>query len=169
MSQDQNKGVVPRWAWLGGLALGFSLVHVLFDYQIGLFGQTSDDVSWVQATLAFLLGALYVIWGVSFAMAQGGTWRRSGLVSLLMLALAWSFLANGLVGVLACLPPCSGAFPYQDVAHLGNIIFGGWASYATWARVRATSGGISWLAPSVVLALVVALFSLQGLLFASTR
>ncbi len=102
-------------------------------------------------------------------MAGDGVWRKAGLMSLLVLALTWSWLANGLVGVLACLPPCPGAFPYQDIAHFGNIIFGGWASYATWVRLRTTPGRISWSVPSVVLALVGAVFYIEGLLFYSTK
>ena len=167
---DNNRGqMLPRWAWLSALALAFSLVHVVLDYQIGLFGETSEDVSWVQAALAFLLGLLYAWWGASFAMAGGGAWQGVGLASLLVLALVWSFLGNGLAGVFACLPPCSGAFPYQDVAHFGNIIFGGWASYALWSMVRKARGAVRWVGVLVALALVAVLFLLEGLLFYSTR
>lgn len=169
MQEEQTNQALPQWAWLGGLALAFSLVHVLYDYQVGLFGQTSDDVSWVQAALALLLGTLYAWWGVAFAIAGGSTWRRTGMASLLALAFTWSFLANGLVGVLACLPPCPGAFPYQDIAHFGNIIFGGGASYATWTRLRTTTGSVGWSSILVMFGLVAGLFFLEGLLFNSTR
>lgn len=165
MQAETSGRSVPQWLWLGGLALAFSLVHVLLDYQIGLFGQTSNDVSWVQAALALLLGLLYAWWGVSFAMSGGSTWQAAGLASLLWLSLLWAFLANGVAGVFACLPPCPGAFPYQDIAHFGNIIFGGWASYATWTALRASRTSMRWRAALVPLVLVVTLFFLQGYLF----
>lgn len=155
----------PQWLWSGALALAFSLVHVLLDYQVGLFGRTSNDVSWAQAALALLLGLLYAWWGVAFALSGGSTWQALGLVNLLWLSLLWAFLGNGLAGVFACLPPCSGAFPYQDIAHFGNIIFGGWASYATWSALRTSRVGVRWQAALVPLALVMTLFFLQSYLF----
>lgn len=165
MEAQSNDRRWPQWLWLVGLALAFSLVHVLLDYQMGLFGRTSEDVSWAQAALALLLGLLYAWWGVSFGMAMGSTWQGVGLAGLLWLSLLWAFLANGLAGVFACLPPCSGAFPYQDIAHFGNIIFGGWASYATWPALRASRTGMRWQAALVPVVLVVALFFLQSYLF----
>lgn len=144
-------------------------MHVLLDYQVGLFGRTSNEMSWAQAALVVLLGLLYAWWGVSFALAGGSTWQGAGLAGLLWLSLLWAFLANGLAGVFACLPPCSGAFPYQDIAHFGNIIFGGWASYSTWTALRATRTGMHWRAALVPLSLVLTLFFLQGFLFFSGR
>ncbi len=155
----------PRWLSLGAISLAFSLMHVLLDYQVGLFGQTSNEVSWVQAALALFLGLLYAWWAVSFALAGGSARQAAGLASLLWLSLLWAFLANGLAGVFACLPPCPGAFPYQDIIHFGNIIFGGWASYATWKALRASREGLRWQAALVPLVLVVTLFFLQSYLF----
>ncbi len=164
MQAPTNHRGLPRWVWLSGVALAFSLVHVLIDYQIGLYGQTSPDASWVQAGLALVIGLLYAWWGVSFGMAGGSAWQAAGITGLLGLSLLWSFLANGLVGVIVCLPPCRGAFPYQDIAHFGNIIFGAWASYATWSTLRASRVGVRWWAVLVPVLLVVAMFALQGYL-----
>ena len=167
MQAHTTGGRKPQWLWSGALALAFSLMHVLLDYHVGLFGQTSSELSWVQAALVLLLGLLYAWWGVSFAMAGGSAWQAAGLAGLLWLSLLWSFLANGVAGVFACLPPCSSAFPYQDIVHFGNIIFGGWAAYSTWTALRAARTGIRWQAALVPLALVVTLFFLQGFLFFS--
>ncbi len=52
-------------------------------------------------------------------------------VSVLVLDLGYALLANGVAVLAACPPPCAGAFPYQDISHIANVIVGAWAGYAT--------------------------------------
>jgi hypothetical protein len=110
----------------------------LLDFQVGLFGQLSERVSLVQAALILFVSLLYAWWGVAFARAgsDGVRGRVAGLASLLVFAFIWSFLANGIGGVISCPPPCEGAGPYGDIAHFGNILFGSIATYATWWAMK---------------------------------
>ena len=102
-------------------AILFSFVHYLIDWHIGLFGETSEDVSILQAALVFLSGLLYAAWAVMLGSAEA---KRSHAAALLVFSGGWTFLGNGLV-IFACLPPCEAGFPYQDIAHVGSLLFGG--------------------------------------------
>lgn len=167
MAEGIGSRVLGMWVAMGALALGFSLAHALIDFQVGLFGPSSENMTAGQALLVTLVGLLYAWWGVSFAWAGSPGARAVGLAGLLVLAFVWSFLANGVVGVAACPPPCSAAWPYQDIAHFGNIIFGGLASAATWRAVRFNSGPARWPVALTGVGLTVAILTLQGVLFAA--
>jgi hypothetical protein len=47
----------------------------------------------------------------------------------------WAFLVSG-GAILFCLPPCRAIPPYGDIAHLGSLVFGGWASVLAWREMR---------------------------------
>ncbi len=76
----------------------------------------------------------------------------------------WAALGNGLPLVL-CLPPCAGGYPHQDLlAHVGSLLFGGWAAYASWRAARASKqplGHGGWLIPGAALVAVVTLYVLE--------
>jgi hypothetical protein len=167
MTERGEPRLLKMWATWGALALAFSLIHALIDFQVGLFGPSSENMTAGQALLIALVSLLYAWWGVSFSWAGASGARAAGLAGLLVLAFLWSFVANGLVGVAACPPPCSGAWPYQDIVHFGNVIFGGLASAATWRAVRLNSGPARWPAALTGVGLTVAILALQGALFAA--
>lgn len=145
---------------LNALALALSLAHFLVDWHIGLFGASSESLGGVQAALIGLVCFVYAWWGVSLAAAAQGA--RAGLLSLATLSAGWSLLGNGLP-IAFCPPPCASAFPYQDLAHVGNLVFGTWAAYACWRAARASEqppARTAWMLPGVALVAVVALFVL---------
>lgn len=159
-----NTTVWPRWLWLNLLALAFSLAHLIMDWHIGLFGASSESISALQAALVWLVSLVYAWWGVSLAAASRGA--RAGLLSLLGLSAVWAFLGNG-VPIVFCPPPCAGAFPHQDIAHIGSLLFGGWAAYESGRAFRTNVqplGRAGWAIPGVALASVVALFALEATL-----
>ena len=148
-----------HWAPLSAAALSLSLLHTLVDWHIGLFGSTSQVLSGGQAALMWMMAALYGWWGWSLAAAAGG--QRAYLVSVLVLTAGWAFAGNGLV-IAACLPPCPGGFPHQDIAHLGSLVLGAIGGAASWFALKAQPGSVTW-APSVVaLAVMITAFTLQA-------
>ena len=171
MKQEINPSFLPGWLWTGGLAFVVSLIHLLIDFQIGLFGPLSEQVSLAQAALIGLVSLLYGWWGVSFSFVGAAPTRKFGLASLFTLAFLWSFLANGLAGLIACPIPCPGAAPYQDITHVGSIIFGMSASYTAWRGLRAEAGrqAAVWPVTLAALAITAAIFALQGMLFYTSR
>lgn len=124
-----------RVAWIiaGALAFVFSSVHLVLDWHIGLFGDRSDEVSLLQATLAWLVAALGGLWITATAAAARDI--RWGFAVLVPLYVVWVIGGNG-VPIFACPPPCRGAFPHQDIAHLGSLIFGGLAAVTAWRSGR---------------------------------
>src|SRR5215217_621044 len=91
---------------------------------------------------------------------------RVVLLNLGTLSAGWSVLGNGLP-LAFCPPPCASAFPYQDLAHVGNLLFGTWAASACWRAARTSEqppGRTAWMLPGVALVAVVALFALEALL-----
>lgn len=148
------------WLWLSALALGVSLTHVFIDWHIGLFGASSIHMSALQAGLVLSFGLVAAWWALALALASQG--HKSALVSLLVLDLGFTLLANGVAVIAACPPPCTGAFPYLDISHIGNLVVGGWAAYATWKAVRASAEPIRWLAPTATIALLVTVFAVQA-------
>lgn len=150
------------WMLLNATALLASLAHVLIDYTMGLYGKISVVMSPLQATTILLICLVYAYWMLMVGWASGG--EKSALLSLLMLTLIWSLLANGIAGMAACPPLCSGAFPYQDIAHLASLIFGGLAAYTTWRKLRRTEGASGWWLPAYTSILLVATFVFQTLL-----
>jgi hypothetical protein len=107
----------------------------------------------------WVTAALYGWWAWSLAQAAAG--RRSYLASGLVLTLGWAFVGNGLV-IFACLPPCPGGFPHQDIAHLGSLVLGAAGGIAAWLALREQPGTIGWLPLAVALGLVIASFVLEA-------
>lgn len=107
---------------------------MIIDYQIGLYGDTSNDVGFFEGLLAAMHGVLYAWWVVAVAIAYSGS--RAAHISAMAVTIGWAtVLANGAVG-LAAAPPLSAGFPFQDMAHLGNLIFGGWSVYLSIRMLR---------------------------------
>ena len=149
-------------AWTSA-ALVASLVHVLVDLHIGLYGETSSRMSWLQAANLFFTSLVYGWW--IYAAAVAATGDKSALVSALVIAVLWSFLWNGVVGLAVSSPPSS-AFPYQDIAHASSIVFGAGASASIWRVNRSIDAEVSWSMPvaaGVILLLAFVVQSVVGL------
>jgi hypothetical protein len=154
---------LPRWLWLNLVALAFSLLHVLIDGQIGLWGRSSPAVSPLQASYMLLISLIYALWGLSLAWTVRG--EKAGMLGLFSLTLLWSFLANGVVAIFASPPPSAAAFPYQDIAHFGNALFGGLASYALWKALRSDARPAGWWPALAPFGLLVAIYAVESILF----
>ena len=154
----------PRvWVAWTAAALLASLVHVLIDSHIGLYGETSSQMSLLQAANVFLTSLIYGWWVYVVGVASTG--NKSALVSTLIIVVMWVLLANG-VGALAVAPPPSSAFPYQDIAHFSCIVVGVGASAALWRARRSMAGKVSWAMPvaaGIILFLVFVVQSVLGL------
>jgi hypothetical protein len=133
------------WSVFTALALGASLGHVLIDYSIGLNGRSSSFMSPLQATTIVMIALIYACWLV--AMAWAGNGEKTAGVCLLVLTIGWTFLGNGVSVLVACPPPCRDAFPYQDIAHVSNVLFGALATFTIWRTMKAWTGRIAWSFP----------------------
>lgn len=157
------KNTLPvAWILLNAAALAASLSHVLIDSAIGLYGNSSAMMSPLQAANILLICLLYAYWMLLIAWMESA--RKSVLISLFLLTGLWSFLANGAAGLGACPPLCRSAFPYQDIAHISSLIFGGLAAYTTWRIIKTTAGPIDWWLPGYTIALLLAAFVVQSAL-----
>lgn len=116
-----------------GVALTVVLLHVLIDFHIGLFGESSQVMTMAQAANAFQFALTAGGWMVALTFAMRGS--RTGTVSALAIVAVWGFIINGLVAFLL-VPPPSAAYPYQDLSHLGGILFGGLATYTLWEQLK---------------------------------
>jgi hypothetical protein len=132
---------IPLWVWLNAGALTLVVAHQLIDFHIGLTGPSSLEMSGLQALNILLGSMIFGWWAVMFVLAGRGS--RIGLLGLLVMSLLVSFLGNGIVALGACPPPCEGAFPYQDMAHIGNVIIGGAAAYTVYQVMKVTPGRTS--------------------------
>jgi hypothetical protein len=83
------------WTIWASLALGLSLVHVLIDFSIGQYGDTSSSMSLLQSANIFLFGLIYASWPAAMGWAGGG--NRTGAVCLLLLVVAWRSSPTGSV------------------------------------------------------------------------
>lgn len=147
------------------LALGASLMHVLVDFQVGLFGR-GDVIPVLQAANITSYTAIYALWGWALGAAGGS---RGPVAALVVLAGVWGALGQGVAGFAACPPPCGGATGLQDAAHLLSAVFG---TRAAWLTIRAfteSAGHVSWWPSVFAFALIAAAFALQGMTFAATR
>jgi hypothetical protein len=158
---------LDAWLIFGSLALALAVIHALIDAQVGMFGPVSSSLSGPRAALLLFFGLLFAWWALSIGMAMSPEPAVSGtgLFSLLFLVFVWSLLANGVVGILSCLPSCADAYPYQDLAHYANIVIGGAATITAWRRLKATGFSIK---PTYLLfpvALSCAVFLLESVVF----
>jgi hypothetical protein len=144
--------VALAWLWGSALAMFATLAHVLIDMHIGLWGETSREMSVPQAGNVTMFAAIYAWWAVSLVYAWNGD--RWALRTLLLFAFVHAFLLNGLVALFAA-PPPSAAFPYQDIAHVGSLVAGGFATLYLWRPSRRRAdGGRLWLLVVALLILV---------------
>lgn len=149
------------WLVFSAAALAASLAHVLTDYHIGLYGTSSATMQPLQAGNVLATCLVYAWWAVVLGMAYGDS--RSGLISALVIAIGWAMVWNGAVG-WAVSPPPSSAFPYQDIAHIANILLGGVATYCIWQKAQINSPAIHWLMPSLTLGLLIIVCIVQSIL-----
>ena len=147
-------------AWTAATLLA-SLVHVLIDFHIGLYGDTSSRMSSLQAANLFLTSLVYGWW--IYAVGVASTGNKSALVSALVIVALWGLLWNGVVG-LAVSPPPSSAFPYQDIAHVSCIVFGAGASAAIWRASRSIDAEVSWAMPIAAGVVLLSAFVVQSVL-----
>ena len=150
-------------AWIAwtSAALVASLVHVLVDFHIGLYGEASSRMSSLQAANLFFTSLVYGLWIYAAAVAASGD--KSALVSALVIAVLWAFLWNGVVG-LAVSPPPSSAFPYQDIAHASSIVFGACAGVSIWRVSRSIDAEVSWAMPIAAGMVLLLAFVVQSVL-----
>ena len=152
--------ILSNWRGLTAAALAASLAHVLIDFHIGLYGNSSNAMSVWEASAVGSTALAYGAWAWVLARAKDND--RTGLASVFAFAAIWSFLGNGLVAVFVA-PPPSAAFPYQDLAHFSNIIFGGLASYSLWRAMRAAPEPVQWRFPLASVAGILLLYVGQNL------
>jgi hypothetical protein len=88
------KNTLPvTWILLNAAALAASLSHVLLDYSIGLYGKLAAIMSSLQAAPILLICLVYAYW--MLIMGWRNSAGKSAAISLLLLALVWSFLTKG--------------------------------------------------------------------------
>ena len=127
---------------LSVVALSVSLTHTFIDLFIGLYG-SGAQMNLLQAGLIAALAALHGWWAGAIARAASG---RGAELTLALFAGIWLLVGNGVGGLVGCPPPCSNAWPYQDVAHVASVIVGALAARSAWAgrrqaALRATEAG----------------------------
>lgn len=151
------------WLWWSALATMSTLAHTLIDQHIGLWGDSSDEMSALQAANTTAQGAVYGWWLLVIAFGvQGDRWA---LRSVLAMAFVNAFLFHGLIALFAAPPPTS-AFPYQDLAHAASLTTGGTAAVLTRRKLLdAPPGGRRYLFYGAI-AVVVLSQALSGLTFA---
>ncbi len=161
MTAGTRPSRLPGWLLLNVAALSSSLAHIFVDSHIGLFGETSSSMSLLQASNIVLTCLVVACWVLCLASTTGT--GRPGLAGAVILAAIWSFLANGLAAVVAAPPPAD-AFPFQDVTHLSNVVFGAMATLTTWREVKRSGTAWSWAWSGVAILLMVGLFVVQVVL-----
>ena len=119
----------PRWLPAHALAIGFSLSHLTLDWGAQIMGGPIGAVMTPGQVLVLVIGSgLYALWAAALVVAGQGS-RRAMAATLPLCAVG--ALGNGL-SIVACPPPCGGAAPVGDVAHIGSLVFGVWAIYESW-------------------------------------
>lgn len=149
--------------WTQGAAIAFSFAHAIMDWFVGLFGTDRANLSPAAASLLGLEGLMYAGWATALALALGG--ERTWMAVVFVFTVGWAFLANG-GSILFCLPPCPALLPYGDIAHLGSLIFGAWASIVAWRRVRGSGAPVARGAVLLAILLLVAMNALSSVLAA---
>jgi hypothetical protein len=147
-------------AWTAAALLA-SLVHVLIDFHLGLYGDTSSRMSSLQAANLFLTSLVYGWW--IYAVGVASTGNKSALVSALVIVALWGLLWNGVVG-LAVSPPAQQRVPLQDIAHVSCIVFGAGASAAIWRASRSIDTEVSWAMPIAAGVVLLSAFVVQSVL-----
>ena len=113
-----------RWLPAHALAIAFSLAHLCLDWGVQVIGGPIGAVITPAQALVLVIGsALYALWASALVVAGQGS-RRAMAATLPLCAIG--ALGNGL-SIVACPPPCGGAAPMGDLAHVGSLVFGVWA------------------------------------------
>ena len=120
-----------RWLTVHTLAIAFSLAHLIMDWWAGLLGPFALPVPNGQMGVLTLSAGIYALW--ARALVLGSLGSRSSLVSTMLLAAVASL--NGF-SIVACLPPCGGAYSIADLAHIGSLVFCLWAAFESWQVFR---------------------------------
>lgn len=153
-----------RWLGLSGAALTATVLHMIVDAHIGIGGGPSVVMSSVEATSAVLHALILGGWMVAVAFAARG--NRTGTASALVFTVLWAVFVNGIVAFLVA-PPPSAAFPYQDIAHAGSLLFGGLAAYSLWQEFKRQDGTIRLGVPLLAFGLVVATLAAWAIEYAA--
>jgi hypothetical protein len=124
---------LPGWVWWTAAAVVATLTHTLIDMHIGLWGETSQDMTFLQALNALSIGIVYAGWFL--VVIRGIRGERWAMRAAFLYTSVFAFLLHGLVAFVAA-PPPSAAFPYQDLAHSLSLIFGGIASLTIWNSIN---------------------------------
>ncbi|MDJ0755079.1 MAG: hypothetical protein QNJ45_16275 [Ardenticatenaceae bacterium] len=149
------------WVYWTAAALTLSLAHVIIDFHIGLYGETSPEMTFLQASNLFVTSLVYGWWVVIIVLGFQG--NKSAILSALIMIIAWAVLWNGLIGIFVA-PPPSAAYPYQDIAHFGTVILGGIGSYRTRSALQDVKISASWYLPLATTVLLVGTFVVQSVL-----
>lgn len=162
--------MTPRILLLQGAAIAASLLHVLIDVLIELYDSAGGgavaggrSITTAQGLTLLSFALLYGWWNSPIAAATAGV--RGATLALAVLAFVWVFLGNGVAGFIACFPPCAGAFPWQDAAHLASAVFGGWAAWAAWTAYRAMPDPTQLAPTATAVVLVVFSYVMQAFTF----
>ncbi|MCW5852690.1 MAG: hypothetical protein KIT87_21650 [Anaerolineae bacterium] len=113
------------------LAIAFSLAHMVMDWWAGLLGPFALPVPVGQVGVLVLSAGMYALW--ARALVLGSLGSRSSLVSTMLLSALASL--NGF-SIVACLPPCGGAYSVADLAHIGSLVFCLWAILESWQALK---------------------------------
>jgi hypothetical protein len=149
--------------WTQAGAIAFSFTHAILDWIIGLFGTDRAYLSPAPAAFLGLEGLLYAGWAVALTLALAG--ERTWMAVVFVFTFGWAVLGNG-ASIVFCLPPCPVLSPYGDIAHLGSLVFGAWASVVAWRQVRLPGNAISRGPVVVAILLLVVLYVLSSVLAA---
>jgi hypothetical protein len=144
---------------LQGAALASSLLHVLIDVWIDLFGR-GPGMTPGQAALLTAFAVLYGWWISPIAAATAGV--RGAMLALAVLSGVWAALGNGAIALGACFVPCAGAAPFQDIAHVASLVFGAWAAWSAYRAYRAMPGPTQWAPTVTAIVLIVVVFALEA-------
>lgn len=168
MSDTNRVSPVSGASWLPwtAAALAATVAHILIDYHIGLYGETSETMSALQAASAVRQAVLIGWWLV---LAASAVHDSGALRALFWLVVVEAALLNGAVAFIVAPPPSAG-FPYQDLAHGAALVFGVIAAVRI-SRRRAQLDPPTpnrWLVATVVILVGVqilglALFASQGM------
>lgn len=161
MAPSIPERLTANWLLFHAVAIPMATVHAIVDWHIGLFGPSSPVLSPTQAGVAIGMSVVTAFWAVGLAWAARGEAR--GHATAFVVALLWGFAGNG-VAIVGCLPPCPDGFPYQDLSHVGSLVFGGAAAWASWRQLRVTDGVTDWLVPVLAGGVTVLVLVLESLL-----
>ena len=159
MSSSRGDQLQIYWLPVHALAAVAATAHAVIDWHVGLFGASSSVLTPTQAGIAIGMSLITGFWVLGIGLAARGEAR--GHATVLVIALLWAFLGNGLV-IAACPPPCADGFPYQDLTHVGSLVFGAGATWVSWKQLRQSGSTPTWLMPTLTFAVIAVVFVLEA-------